>query len=914
MTSGDSKVKYTNDKTADVTSALSESSFFGGDSSRSAASAAPAPLPPRRAGTLHTAYYPPTSTSTQASIPRHPTPDPPAYDHQVGEATIMDGHEGPSYRSPVALPPSPAASMPELIEANGGWDNAQPSWDAAPSWKGTGVAALEYAGWRETSWWDPAIMTTGRIKPGKGYLPCGLIKYLHDEDHSPIRVEVTPPDISSDESSGHTSPSTHTNLPPSRLEITQSIPHPHAYFCRKHNGWVLFRVQRSAVLPSPLYQDADVTVPDPAMRKEKHDCLQEDANSRSAWGQSNRFATHHFHYYRKVVLGSSISPPFKKSHGPANEDPKSHSRNDNMELDSTAVPILSEDEMLLDLSVCCQCQVYIVSSGSRVIPAVVPRQIMHRFINDRQKNPAPGQSGADTVMFCLGTVLRIIENHLWRLKTASLNVGSVSRKIGWDDNIKELFASFGFTHEVAPKQDGQPEGRLCSPKTWGSSKDAAFNRARLLRAWVEIGAIAAEYRKRNATELTGHEYNKLWVTVQYARDEIQREIGAHPDQTPRNEIIENRILEANEKPWLFLGTTFRTHSAAIVEAAYHSQRHCDPINTPTYFSALQDITTWATEHLARDPSTEGLQNLAMVERSKGLWTHEDLRWAHQILGIWDDETSRVMDGLRPEDIREAWRKKLKELSEEAKKMRAVTGGAEWNRPPTMTASKKDLKEAFRIISESMGSTSAMATFDEAIKVYESAMDIDEAYSTLDVPQDLDEDTMVVIFQMRLEDQPLAAKRMKQALSVIAEDRDSARLRTLAETGKDEGPPPPDSSRPEWPRGLQQLGNTCYLNSLLQYFYTIKGLREAILDSNTDLFAGSTVTDDHIKQNRVGGRLVTRREVERSKKFVTHLRKLFNDLQVSDLPSVKPELELAKLALVTSKDEEEEVKSESSQPL
>lgn len=83
------------------------------------------------------------------------------------------------------------------------------------------------------------------------------------------------------------------------------------------------------------------------------------------------------------------------------------------------------------------------------------------------------------------------------------------------------------------------------------------------------------------------------------------------------------------------------------------------------------------------------------------------------------------------------------------------------------------------------------------------------------------------------------------------------------------------------------------------------------------------TDDDLKRHRVGGRLVTRREIIRSKKceqfsrpqsiiriltillVVSQLAELFFHLEYSDIAAVTPSLELAKLALVTSRDEEED---------
>jgi ubiquitin carboxyl-terminal hydrolase 25/28 len=83
------------------------------------------------------------------------------------------------------------------------------------------------------------------------------------------------------------------------------------------------------------------------------------------------------------------------------------------------------------------------------------------------------------------------------------------------------------------------------------------------------------------------------------------------------------------------------------------------------------------------------------------------------------------------------------------------------------------------------------------------------------------------------------------------------------------------------------------------------------------------SDADIQKHRVGGRLVTRREIERSKKcacqtplvtdsqltyihlVLARLGELFFEMEFAENPAITPSLELAKLALVTSKDEEED---------
>ena len=89
----------------------------------------------------------------------------------------------------------------------------------------------------------------------------------------------------------------------------------------------------------------------------------------------------------------------------------------------------------------------------------------------------------------------------------------------------------------------------------------------------------------------------------------------------------------------------------------------------------------------------------------------------------------------------------------------------------------------------------------------------------------------------MEDQPLQGDKMRDALSVIAEVRDTHRLREFLSTGRDSKSSlyslhavtnclrvSVEDTSPEnaldMPRGLNQLGNTCYLNSLLQVIHRL----------------------------------------------------------------------------------------------
>lgn len=100
----------------------------------------------------------------------------------------------------------------------------------------------------------------------------------------------------------------------------------------------------------------------------------------------------------------------------------------------------------------------------------------------------------------------------------------------------------------------------------------------------------------------------------------------------------------------------------------------------------------------------------------------------------------------------------------------------------------------------------------------------------------------------------------EALRTIATARNSAMLKAYADNPN--APLQVEKGSEDQPVGLDNIGNTCYLNSLLQYYYTVKPVRDIVM--NFSDYRMELNTENMLKK-RVGGRAVARGEIIKAQK-------------------------------------------------
>lgn len=144
------------------------------------------------------------------------------------------------------------------------------------------------------------------------------------------------------------------------------------------------------------------------------------------------------------------------------------------------------------------------------------------------------------------------------------------------------------------------------------------------------------------------------------------------------------------------------------------------------------------------------------------------------------------------------------------------------------------------------------------------VDAAAAYQAFDIRnRTVPDETVFYYYKSRIDadsTNPAALREHAAALRLIAEARESPYLfAKLAD-------PNAVVVVPNEPVGLDNIGNTCYLNSLLQFYYTVKSVRDVVLNiEKYRMDLSSPNSDEDIMKKQVGGRKIKRSEIVKSQK-------------------------------------------------
>ncbi|MCJ1378028.1 ubiquitin-specific protease ubp2 [Xylographa soralifera] len=417
---------------------------------------------------------------------------------------------------------------------------------------------------------------------------------------------------------------------------------------------------------------------------------------------------------------------------------------------------------------------------------------------------------------------------------------------------------------------------------------------------------------------------KVHVALHPAMTEFERILGSkgYKRSTASRTVDLTQEDQEPEHPFYAgLGSTMDFHDELIC-FTYERQIACDAENSAYYLECLQGI--------AEGRGSEDLQTKVAIEASSGKFSVRDLREAYQSLGLdmrslfYDDDTvigsfqSRIADAPRQEpDLRRA----LYMIGEHRKSMRiqhvASNDVKTYEQALSWLGATDDMVDEFLVsmygvkvhesptneelarqcmvlIAEQRKSTGLKAWLETG-QLGEMEMDFGQAYTRLGIgDRTIDDDLVITSYNINMQETPSQIKDLKRALAAIAKSRNSFYLQSFLDSSASE------RKVSEWPVGLENIGNTCYLNSLLQFYFTVKPLRDLVL--NFDQYK-MQLDDSAFYKKQVGSRKVSKKEVERAQRFVYELQKLFQSMITIPDDKVTPEQELARLTLISASGEE-----------
>lgn len=368
-----------------------------------------------------------------------------------------------------------------------------------------------------------------------------------------------------------------------------------------------------------------------------------------------------------------------------------------------------------------------------------------------------------------------------------------------------------------------------------------------------------------------------------ALKDIQRSLGCFEYPTKSRTVD----LSAEEHPhYLSLGAC-DNFTDAFLDWAYVRQCQCDPQNKPYYLDCLTGI--------AEGRASSDLQMRVAMAQSSGEYGLRAIEDAYKFFGLeaatteGDDHImgvykSRIESAPRQKDEARACllviakhrnSEKIDALAND--KTMSFEEALEFLNVSSDTASdsieaaavavsldgdKSRVAKALQVIAKKRGGDFTLSRAAANLESGSSGtyLDIGDAYVRLQITNRAVPDETIYAYYQSLTGQGAgqgSKDSFTEALRVIALERDSAfLLRKIDDPNADV-----QASTAE-PVGLDNIGNTCYLNSLLQYYYTIKPVRDMVINFESYRMP---LTVENIKNKRVGGRIVAKSEIEKAQK-------------------------------------------------